>query len=99
MQLVEELKSLDDYLQDSKDYVGLNPPDFINAISTALELNNCPPLAGGPDRWRFPEIHGRAWFRAMDALARPEAKGSGFLRMARIEPHPPDRLPIPHPHR
>jgi hypothetical protein len=43
VQLVEELKSLDDYLQDSKDYVGLNPPDFINAISTALELNNCPP--------------------------------------------------------
>jgi hypothetical protein len=33
VQLVEELKSLDDYLQDSKDYVGVNPPD-INAIST-----------------------------------------------------------------
>jgi hypothetical protein len=29
VQLVEELKSLDDYLQDSKDYVGLNLPDFI----------------------------------------------------------------------
>ena len=48
VQLAEELKSLEDHLQDSKDYVGLNSPDFINAISTALELNNCPPLQGNP---------------------------------------------------
>jgi hypothetical protein len=64
----DELESLDNYLEESKDYVGFNPPDFINAISTALELNKCPPLRGGPDRWEFPEIRGPAWFRAMDAL-------------------------------
>ena len=84
--LVEELKSLDDYLQDSKDYVGLNPPDFINAISTALELNNCPPLAGGPDRWRFPEIRGRAWFRAMDALRAPKPKDQDFYEWRASSP-------------
>jgi ERCC4-related helicase len=72
--LAEELKSLEDYLQASKDYVGLNPPDFINAISTALELNDCPPLKGGPEKWQFPEIHGRAWFRAMDSLRAPKPK-------------------------
>jgi ERCC4-related helicase len=86
VQLVEELKSLDDYLQDSKDYVGLNPPDFINAISTALELNNCPPLTGGPDRWRFPEIHGRAWFRAMDALRAPKPKDQDFYEWRASSP-------------
>ncbi len=86
VQLVEELKSLDDYLQDSKDYVGLNPPDFINAISTALELNNCPPLQGGPDRWRFPEIHGPAWFRAMGALRAPKPKDQDFYQWRTSSP-------------
>ena len=86
VQLVEELKSLDDCLQDSKDYVGLNSPDFINAISTALELNNCPPLQGGPDRWRFPEIQGRAWFGAMDALRAPKPKDQDFYQWRASSP-------------
>jgi hypothetical protein len=86
VQLVEELKSLDDYLQDSKDYAGLNPPDFINAVSTALELNNCPPLKGGPDRWQFPEIRGRAWFRAMDALRAPKPKDQDFYEWRASSP-------------
>ncbi len=99
VQLAEELKLLDDYLQDSKDYVGLTPPDFINAISTALDLNDCPPLQGGPDRWRFPEIHGPAWFRAMDALRAPKAERSRLLRVACVEPHPPHRFSVPHTYR
>lgn len=86
VQLVEELKSLEEYLQNSKDYVGLNSPDFINAISTALELNNCPPLQGGPDRWRFPEIHGRAWFGAMDALRAPKPKDQDFYQWRASSP-------------
>lgn len=86
VQLVEELKSLDDYLQDSKDYVGLNSPDFINAISTALELNHCPPLQGGPDRWQFPEIHGRAWLGAMDALRAPKPKDQDFYQWRASSP-------------
>jgi ERCC4-related helicase len=85
-QLVEELESLEDYLQDSKDYVGLNPPDFINAISTALELNNCPALSGGPERWQFPEIHGRSWFRAMDALRAPKPKDQDFYEWRATSP-------------
>ena len=86
VQLVEELKSLEEYLQNSKDYVGLNSPDFINAISTALELNNCPPLQGGPDRWRFPEIHGRSWFGAMDALRAPKPKDQDFYQWRASSP-------------
>ncbi len=81
-----ELETLDDYLEESQDYVGLNPPDFINAISTALELNNCPPLKGGPDRWRFPEIHGAAWFRAMDALRAPKSKDQDFYEWRASSP-------------
>jgi hypothetical protein len=84
--LAEELKSLEDYLQASKDYVGLNPPDFINAISTALELNDCPPLKGGPEKWQFPEIHGRAWFRAMDSLRAPKPKDQDFYEWRASSP-------------
>ncbi len=91
VQLVEELKSLDDALQTSKDYVGLTPPDFVNAISTALELNHCPPLRRcqpetGPDRWRFPAIHGPAWFRAMDALRAPKPKDQDFYQWRAASP-------------
>jgi ERCC4-related helicase len=86
VQLVEELKSLEEYLQDSKDYVGLNPPDFINAISTALELNDCPPLKGGPDRFQFAEIHGCSWFRAMDSLRAPKPKDQDFYQWRASSP-------------
>jgi len=86
VQLAEELKSLEEYLQDSKDYVGLTRPDFINAISTALELNNCPPLQGGPDRWQFPEIQGRAWSRSMDALRAPKPKDMDFFEWRASSP-------------
>ena len=84
--LSRELESLDDYLEESQDYVGLNPPDFINAISTALELNDCPPLKGGPDRFQFPEIRGRAWFRAMDALRAPKPKDQDFYQWRASSP-------------
>ncbi len=91
VQLAEELKLLDDALQTSKDYVGLTPPDFINAISTALELNHCPPLqscqtTSGPDRWLLPEIHGPAWFRAMDALRAPKPKDEDFYQWRASSP-------------
>jgi ERCC4-related helicase len=86
VELSRELESLDDYLEDSKNYVGLTPPDFINAISTALELNDCPPLKGGPDRWHFPEIHGRAWFRAMDSLRAPKPKDQDFYEWRASSP-------------
>ncbi len=62
------------------------PPDFINAISTALELNDCPPLQGGPDRWQFPEIHGAAWFRAMDTLRAPKQKDQDFYEWRASSP-------------
>jgi hypothetical protein len=84
--LSRELESLDDYLMESQDYVGLNPPDFINAISTALELNNCPALQGGPNRWQFPEIHGPAWFRAMDSLRAPKPKDQDFYQWRASSP-------------
>jgi hypothetical protein len=84
--LSRELDSLDDYLEESQDYVGLNPPDFINAISTALELNDCPPLKGGPDRFQFPEIRGRAWFRAMDSLRAPKPKDQDFYQWRASSP-------------
>jgi hypothetical protein len=84
--LSRELDSLDDYLEESQEYVGLNPPDFINAISTALELNDCPPLKGGPDRFQFPEIRGRAWFRAMDALRAPKPKDQDFYQWRASSP-------------
>ncbi len=84
--LSRELESLDDYLEESKDYVGLNPPDFVNAISTALELNDCPPLKGGPERWHFPEIHGPAWFRAMDSLRAPKPKDQDFYEWRASSP-------------
>jgi hypothetical protein len=86
VELSRELESLDDYLEDSKNYVGLTAPDFINAISTALELNDCPPLKGGPDRWHFPEIHGRAWFRAMDSLRAPKPKDQEFYEWRASSP-------------
>ncbi len=86
VELSRELESLDDYLAESKAYVGLNPPDFVNAISTALELNNCPPLQGGPNRWQFPEIHGRAWFSAMDALRAPKPKDQDFYQWRASSP-------------
>jgi hypothetical protein len=86
VELSRELESLDDYLEDSRNYVGLTPPDFINAISTALELNDCPPLKGGPDRWQFPEIHGRAWFRAMDSLRAPKPKDQDFYEWRASSP-------------
>jgi ERCC4-related helicase len=77
-ELAIEIQSLEDDLDESQRFVGLTQPDFINAISTALELNQCPPLQGGPDRWEFPEIHGRTWFRAMDALRAPKPKDENF---------------------
>ena len=86
VQLAEELESLEEYLQDSKDYVGLTTPDFINAISTALELNNSPLLQGGPDRWQFPEIQGRAWSRSMDALRAPKPKDMDFFEWRASSP-------------
>ncbi len=86
VELSRELESLDDYLEESKDYVGLTPPDFINAISTALELNDCPPLKGGLDRWRFPEIHGSAWFRAMDSLRAPKPTDQNFFEWRASSP-------------
>ena len=86
VELSRELESLDDYLEESQNYVGLNPPDFINAISTALELNDCPPLKGGPDRFQFPEIRGRAWFRAMDALRAPKPKDQDFYQWRASSP-------------
>jgi hypothetical protein len=84
--LSAELLLLEDHLQKSQDYVGLTPPDFINAISTSLELNGCPPLKGGPDRWQFPEIHGRAWFRAMDSLRAPKSKDQDFYEWRASSP-------------
>ena len=40
----------------------------------------------GPDRWRFPEIHGRAWFRAMDALRAPKPKDQDFYEWRASSP-------------
>jgi SNF2 family DNA or RNA helicase len=82
-QLGEDLDVLRTMLATSKEYIGLDEPNFVNAISSALQVSGFEPMRqvsgtaeSGRPRFRFPDLSQRegadsTWSDTIDTLREP----------------------------
>jgi SNF2 family DNA or RNA helicase len=85
-ELREQKERLQDLLQTSRDWVGLDPEHFRSALSCALELMGAEPLkaaANASEQFAFPALDQRkggdpSWAGTLDALRAPRQREQTF---------------------
>ena len=96
-ELVEQKQRLQDLLETSRNWVGLDTNHFRSALSCALELVGAEPLEqlkGSSGRFTFPALDQRkgadaSWAGTLDTLRTPPHEGANLLGLAARLGHSP----------